>query len=350
MKAKFIISKTKATNHFFLILLFIICGTSSNAQTENQQLNSDPEKAGFVTRDIDNFWRAFDLAAEETDRKKKIAIYQRDYLDKGSAGLRDFVRMRIKSAENLFNTIEKLPNFYASVRQSTLRVREMERQMRKSFRQFKRIYPEALFPDVYFVIGIANTGGTASENGLLIGTELYGLTDKTPRDEFVELFRNFMPNAKEKTELRSIAAKYTDVALKPIEGIPAIVAHESCHFNQKYPPLESLLAKAIQEGACDFIGEKISGNLMNPTQKTYGEKHEAELWHEFQTAMTGRNQRNWMYNALTAKTRPPDLGYFIGYKISQSYYRNAKDKRQAIRDILQIKDFSAFLRQSLYRQ
>jgi hypothetical protein len=343
-------SNTKSTNHFLIILLFIICGTTAHAQTVNRQLDSDPEKAGFVTSDIDNFWRAFDLAGKETDRREKIAIYQREYLDKGSVGLEDFVRMRIKSAENLFNTIEKLPRFYASVRQSTLRVREMEKRMRKSFQQFKRIYPDALFPDVYFVIGIANTSGTASENGLLIGTELYGLTDKTSRDEFVELFRNFMPNAKDEAELRSVATKYTDVALNSIEGIPAIVAHESCHFNQKYPPLESLLAKAIQEGACDFIGEKISGELMNPVQKIYGEKHEAELWRKFQAEMDSKNERNWMYNALTAKTRPPDLGYFIGYKISQSFYQNAKDKRQAIRDILQIKDFPAFLRQSSYKQ
>lgn len=339
-----------STNLLSIILLLMVCTASVIAQTENRQLNSDPEKAGFVTSDIDNFWRAFDLANKETDRKKKIAIYQTEYFDKGSKGLKDFVRMRIKSAENLYNTIEKLPNFYASIRQSTLRVREMEKNMRRSFRKFKRIYPDALFPDVYFVIGIANTGGTASANGLLIGTELYGLTDKTPRGEFIELFKTFMPNVKDESELRLLATKYTDVALKPIEGIPAIVAHESCHFNQKYPPLDTLLAKAVQEGACDFIGEKISGKLMNPAQKAYGEKREADLWREFQTEMNGKNEKNWMYNALNAKTRPPDLGYFIGYKISQSYYRNAMNKRQAIRDIFQIKDFPEFLRQSSYRQ
>lgn len=337
-------------NLFTVILLLLIGAAPASAQTENRQLNSDPQRAGFVTSDIDNFWRAFDLALKEPDRRKKITIYQTEYLDKGSIGLKDFLRMRIKSAENLLDTIEKLPDFYASVRPSTLRVRDMEQRMRRSFRKFKAIYPEALFPDVYFVIGIANTGGTASENGLLIGTELYGLTEKTPRDEFVELFKSFMPKLKDETELRRLAARYTDVALKPIEGLPAIVAHESCHFNQKYPALDSLLAKAVQEGSCDFIGEKISGALMNPAQKTYGEKHEAQLWREFEAEMNGKNERNWMYNALTSKDRPPDLGYFIGYKISQSFYRNAKDKRRAIRDILQIKDVSVFFRQSLYKK
>jgi hypothetical protein len=256
--------------------------------------------------------------------------------------------MRIKSAAELVAAVEKLPRFYASIRPSTLRVRQKEERVRKAFRRFKQIYPEALFPDVYFVIGITSTGGTASESGLLIGTELYGATANTPRDEFLEMFRAFMPNVKDESQLRSLSDKFTSVALETIDGIPAIVAHESCHFNQKYPELTTLLAKSIQEGACDFIGEKISGRLMNPAQKAYGEKHKTELWREFRSDMEGANERKWMYNALTSGDRPPDLGYFMGYKITGSYYKNARDKSAAIRDILNIKDFTVFLDQSSY--
>ena len=84
-----------------IILLLTVCTIPSAAQNSNQKTNSDPFKAEFITSDIDNFWRAFDLAAKETDREKKIAIYQTEYLDKGSVGLKDFVRMRIKSADEL---------------------------------------------------------------------------------------------------------------------------------------------------------------------------------------------------------------------------------------------------------
>jgi hypothetical protein len=330
---------------FVFILSFVVL-----AQSNQQQINSDPEKAKFVTSDIDNFWQAFDLAQKETDKEKKIAIFQREYLNKGSVGLQDFVRMRIKSAKDLVETIENLPRFYASIRPSTLRIKEMEKRMRKSFRRFKEIYPDALFPDVYFLIGVANTGGTASKNGLLIGTELYGLTAQTPREEFPVWAKSQMPNLKDE-ELRVMINKYLDVALKPIQKIPAVVAHESCHFNQKYPKLDSLLAKSIQEGACDFIGEKISGELMNPAQKEFGEKHEAQLWREFQSDMKeGKNERSWMYNGLTAKDRPPDLGYFMGYKISQSFYKNSKDKQKAIRNILVIEDFPKFLEASRYAE
>lgn len=320
------------------------------AQNNSAKINSDPNNAKFVTSDIDNFWRAFDLAAKETELGKKIAVYQTEYLDKGSVGLKDFVRLRIKSAKDLAETVENLPRFYAAVRPSTLRVRELEKQMRRSFRKFKKIHPEAVFPDVYFVIGMANTGGTASDNGLLIGTELYGLTASTPRDEFFPFFRRtFLKNEKDEPKARAMTERLLDTALNPIEKLPPIVAHESCHFNQKYGELTTLLAKSIQEGACDFIAEKTAGETLNPAQKAYGDRHEADLWREFQAEMNGTNYRKWMYNGASAPPgQPGDLGYYMGYKISLAYYENAKDKRAAVREILQTKDFAAFLEKSRY--
>jgi hypothetical protein len=39
----------------------------------------------------------------------------------------------------------------------------------------------------------------------------------------------------------------------------------------------------------------------------------------------------------------------MGYRITQAYYDRAPDKRQAITDILSIRDFDAFLAASGYR-
>jgi hypothetical protein len=159
-------------------MFLIISSLAGFAQPPEQQVNSDPNKALIVTSDIDNFWRAFDLAAQETDQAKKIAIFQTEYFDKGSIGLQDFVRLRIKSAGDLVEAVEKMPLFYASARSPSLRVAELEKEIRKGFHRFKRLYPDAVFPNVYFLIGTTSTGGTASKNGLLIGTEQYSLTPK----------------------------------------------------------------------------------------------------------------------------------------------------------------------------
>ena len=312
-----------------IFVLFI--STMSFAQS-GPQLNRDPATVKFVTSDIVNFWRAYDLAAMETDKAKRIAIFQTEYLDKGSPGLKDFLRLRIKSAETLVDTIDKMPRYYASIRPQTLQVQRMEKRMRAAFEKFKSIYPDAVFPDVYFLIGVTSSGGTTGPSGLLIGTEMYGKTAKSPMDELSGWLR---------------------VVLSSVENVPAIVAHESCHYNQRYntaPDQRHLLGKSLQEGACDMIGELIAGHTINEHLKVYGRAHDADIWRDFETDMYKPDVSKWIYNALTAKDRPADLGYYVGYLITRSYYDNAKDKRQAVHDILNIQDARAFYEASGVRQ
>jgi hypothetical protein len=149
------------------------------------QLNRDPVTVKFVTSDIENFWRAYEFAGKETEKAKRVAIFQTEYLDKGSPGLKDFLRLRIKSAENLVSTI-------------------------------------------------------------------------------------------------------------------------------------------------------------NEHLKIYGRTHDAEIWRDFEADMYKPDFSKWVYNATTTKDRPADLGYYVGYLITRAYYRNAKDKRQAVYDILNIQDARAF--------
>ena len=59
---------------------------------------------------------------------------------------------------------------------------------------------------------------------------------------------------------------------------------------------------------------------------------------------------NWVYNATTAKDRPADLGYYVGYLITRAYYKNAKDKSKAVYDILNIQDARAFYEASGVRR
>ena len=312
---------TPRTIAITLCILFI--STVCLAQP-GPHLNQDPAAVKFVTSDIDNFWQAYDRAAKETDKTKRIAIFQTEYLDKGTPGLKDFLRLRIKSAENLVGAIDRMPKYYASIRPQTLQVHRMEKRMRAAFKKFKSIYPDAVFPDVYFLIGVTSSGGTTGRSGLLIGTEMYGKTANTPMDELGDWLK---------------------VVLSTVDNVPAIVAHESCHYNQHYymaGDQRHLLGKALQEGACDTIGELISGRNINDHLKVYGKTHDEEIWRDFEADMYKPDYSKWMYNAQNAKDRPADLGYYVGYLITQAYYKNAKDKRQAVHDILNIQDARTF--------
>jgi hypothetical protein len=52
----------------------------------------------------------------------------------------------------------------------------------------------------------------------------------------------------------------------------------------------------------------------------------------------------WLYNSTP--TQPRDLGYWVGYRIVKSYYQQAPDKRQALRDIYGMTDPHQFLAKS----
>jgi hypothetical protein len=313
-----------------LSLLFFTLAIIGHSQDKAaQKENQEPARAQLVTSDIDNFWRAYDLAARETAAEKRQEIFQREYFDKGSKGLEDFTKVRIRNAEALLAEINKRPLYYASIRQETLKVSALSGRIRQSFGKLKRLYADAVFPDVYFTIGRLSSGGTTSQNGLLIGTEMYGRTPSTPTAELNDWLKE---------------------VLKPIDSLPAIVAHEVIHFQQKSAKSSKLLARSIDEGAADFIGEMIAGQMINAHLHTYGNPREAQLWEEFQKEMQTATYAKWLYNGSTAKDRPADLGYYVGYKICESYYRRAKDKRQAIKEILTIKDFDKFLQDSRYAE
>ncbi len=313
------------------ILLLLIIFTFSNAlaaqNPDNNETprNTNPDAAKIVTSDIALFWKAFDMAKPEND----LIVYRDEYFKKGSVGLNEFRRARIGNSCALVDMINAHPKYYASLRESSAKIETYKPQMQASFRRLKEIYPEAVFPDVYFLIGRMNSAGTLSDKGLLIGVDMFGKTDEK--------------------SLEGMSDWHKAVVVK-IERIPFIVAHELIHYQQKNSFNQTLLARSIGEGVADFVAELIAGDTINPHLHKYGNPREKELWLEYKKEMAGNDVGNWMYQGEKAKNKPADLGYYMGYKIAESYYKNSADKKQAVKDILEIKDFQKFLADSKYDQ
>ena len=70
----------------------------------------------------------------------------------------------------------------------------------------------------------------------------------------------------------------------------------------------------------------------------------------FKNELCNQNIGGWLYNGYAVKDKPPDLGYYLGYKIVESYYNNATDKKQAIIDIIELDNPIRFLELSKYDQ
>src|SRR3989442_4808627 len=54
----------------------------------------------IVTRDIPNFWRAYDQAAGK-DSGMRVRIFETVYLQPGSPGLRDWMRVRLMNRDTV---------------------------------------------------------------------------------------------------------------------------------------------------------------------------------------------------------------------------------------------------------
>lgn len=293
--------------------------------------HSDPDKARFITEDIGRFWQAYDkaMAAKPEER---AAIFQGGYIAPGTTGLKDFSLGGRLNAKALAKAVETSPNFFKAIRAVTMNTAKQRANTIAAFRKLKKLYPEAIFPEVYFVVGQMQSGGTASPNGLLMGAEMFTRAPGVQTEELSDWLKG---------------------ALMQPDEIPPLVAHESIHYQQKYPLQGGLLCNCLKEGSADFLGELTSGRLIKRMESTHvwANVRERELWEEFQKDLTVANSTpRWLYGGSGKDGRPVDLGYWMGYKISEAHYKNSTDKKQAVRDILIVKDCQQLLKASRYAE
>ncbi|MGZ3929716.1 MAG: gliding motility protein GldB-related protein, partial [Mucilaginibacter sp.] len=200
-------------------------------------------------------------------------------------------------------------------------------QMLENFVKLKSLYPNAVFPNIYFVIGCFTSAGTTSDNGLLIGVDQAARTPEIPTDELNLWQRN----------------NFSD-----IKHLPNLIAHELVHFNQNGIADDTTLLHAVLiEGMADFIGEKISGRNANERLHIWAKGKERKVWADFEKEMYLDRGYNWIGNSSQETAdKPADLGYWVGYQICKAYYDNSLDKNKAISDMLNIKNCKEFYEKS----
>ncbi|HEY0894946.1 MAG TPA: DUF2268 domain-containing putative Zn-dependent protease [Sphingobacteriaceae bacterium] len=309
-------------------------------QDKELQQRLDKENRKTVqTLDIDHFWEAYDNLRNCHTRLDSIMSFQTLYIDRATEGLEDFIGARGFSSSEYVRVIKTFPKFYSSVRANTLEARNAGPLIEDVFRNFKKIYPAFKPVKVNFAIGALRTAGTVSNRYVLIGTEMTTSTDKTDLSEI------------KSPALATILANKGEI----VQSLKNIIAHESVHTQQLSelaPEAErcQLMYAIMMEGFCDFIGEKIAGGKINEAVHRYGNAHENELWTQLASNPCNGRFEDWLYNFMQVKDTPADLGYYMGYKIAESYYLRAEDKKQAIADIITMNDPKKFLEKSGYAE
>ena len=245
------------------------------------------------------------------------------YLRDGSPGLAAYARKFSVGRAELCAAVHRQPDRYATLDTLLPALDTAVGRIGALFTRFQMMDPAARMPDVYLVVGNGISGGTTVRGRtptVLVGAEL----------------------------------------IRSASGLPWTVAHELAHTQQHYPwwgqltggpgfMRASLLRQSLTEGVADVVAEVLTGD---PKRNAYGEAHEAALWGEFQRDMHGHDYGAWLYNGRNqpkGNHRPADLGYWIGYRIAKAYYDRSLDKSRAMRELLTIHDFDAFLTSSGYR-
>jgi len=291
-----------------------------------------PSNFSLETRAMDQFWPYFEKAKSNPDSAKQ---YLKAYVLEGPPEIKDYYAIRYYNVDNMYGQmINGAPQYYDYLRaqlsnDSLMRLKD---ETTKAMKNFKSLYPQAVFPKVFVVPGLLNSGGTASEMGLFIGGDMYGRSENMPVQELSEWQKG---------------------AIMEVSSLPQLILHELMHFQQNYTDQEhknSVLYKVIEEGVCDFLSELSSGVPIKSEQLEYLDSPEnlERIMEELKQELYSEDLSQWMYNGGSIEDRPPDLGYALGYLITKSYYRNAPDKKRALANLVNTQDMESILKGSDY--
>src|SRR6185312_16291384 len=286
---------------------------------------TDPAKAEVVTTDVAHFWQAFDDAAQVPDAKR-VEIYREEYFDRASQGLKDFDAQRHVTPESLAAHVEGHRAEYATLRPYIDEVVEQKPAIQAGFRKLASLHPGIELPaHVYFVVGPQHGAGMNSPHGIILAADVFA----TPPGTLYQYTR--------------VTPAY----------VPFSAVHETIHFNQAYETGDNstLLQQVINEGTADFIASLViqQPDVRQMTDRwRYGCPREQALHARFVKEQDKVETSPWLFDHHPAAGWPPDMGYWLGYRIAQTYYHRAADKHAALTALLQVTDFRKLLAASGY--
>ena len=297
-----------------------------------QKKLKEVENFEMETTAMQRFWDYFELAKKDMANAK---LYFKEFILEGPAELRDYYAVRYNNTDLMTNQMIKTsPKYYTYLKQkfNSDSIKSLKAETSRWMKRFKEIYPPAMFPNVYIVPGILNSGGTSTEMGLFVGGDMYGKSETAPVGELSDWQKGALMNFKD---------------------LPGLAIHELMHFQQNYRDsinAGNVLHKIVEEGVCDFLVELSSGKQMENGNLDYLENPENEkmILKDLRKDMYTKDLSKWMYNGGDITDRPHDLGYTMGYLIAKSYYKNQKDKKQAVFELLNTDDMVEIVKKSDY--
>ena len=259
--------------------------------------------SNIITTDIDNFWTAYDQIITTKDNAQQIEYLNKLFIEKATIGQQEMFKARRYAPQEYVDEINKRPEYWTAIRPNTLKAKDLAIEMEAGIEKLRKIYPELKPANIYFTVGVFRSGGTTSGNDILIGSEIIFADEKN---------------------VRSLA--FTNV-------------HEYVHTQQKSGEDENLLARSAREGIAEFVTVKAMETPSFAPAITFGKSNEPRIKNAFAVQMFNPTYAFWLYSDAKNEFDTRDLGYYVGYAIAERYYEKAKDKKLAIKELIEM-DFS----------
>ncbi|MEY4905778.1 MAG: hypothetical protein RLZZ292_3593 [Bacteroidota bacterium] len=297
---------------FIFFFLFVFALTSLFGQDRN---------ANVITSDIDNFWLAYDKITTTKDSTTQYNYLNTLFLEKGTPGLKAIMQVRRYTPKSYLDAINTHPLFWTSIRANTNKAKTIGKEIARGVQQLKTLYPPLKPSNIYFTMGAFRTGGTALDSLVLIGSELAMADSTTVSSEFE-------PN---------MAHLRTYFASNPIKSIVFTNVHEYVHTQQNAPWGYDLLSQCVLEGVAEFVAVKATGQPSSTPAIAYGKAHDKQIQAKFVPEMFSPfTIENWVWNNTDNEFKTRDLGYYVGYAICEKYYNRARNKQQAIKEMIEL--------------
>lgn len=292
---------TITANALFILLLVI----SSNTVAQT-----------IHTKDVVNFWDAYDRLHKTNSQEMQLDIINTVYLNAGSDGLKKLCQIMNYTDSAFVQSMLSYPKFWNSLRVKTESLQQENLNIQRHLKTLKSLYPDLQPSNLYLCIGLGNAGGKPIGKDLVIGLELALGDSSINTTEF---------KSQDKKDFYKSAQS---------NGLEFVAVHEYIHTQQKKPSNNYVLKQAIREGSCDFMAELIIKKPLTFNYIKYGNANYQNSLDLLRKDLVNPNLNNWFYNNNVPTIK--DLGYFMGYVISKKYYENSLDPSRAIQDIIEL--------------
>lgn len=278
--------------------------------------------------------RRFGAALVEIEAGADAEMAIAAYLDAASPGLAGYAARYQTEASSIAEQYARRPVYYGGLPELEAYLTGRQGEIDAALARLAELAPIGQPVDSYFFVADQTAGGTPvmmqTETGsrpvVAIAVDMIAMAPDTDMTEF--------PTG---TGGRARAA-----------DLPQVVVHENAHVLQMFAQggIEnfrsiysaeggSMMAVAVREGCAEYVTYLASGWRLGD-RHLYGEANEAQLWQAFSAIADAPpfSVPGWFGGThADHPDYPPQIGYWVGFKVCEYHHLNATDPAAAIADL-----------------